>query len=99
MNARTSITTAFALAIALLSGHAFAHGEQVSGTSATLWNATGPVVYTNAAYTHAIPGAPNVAAETVSAHARVVYVDQAFGPAIYSYEGHHAHRPMIATTR
>jgi hypothetical protein len=87
MNTRKLAGTLVAL---LSSGGAFGHGGQISGTGSTSREAIGPVIYTNPAYTHAISGTPNPAMESVSTESGLIYVDPAFGQAIYSYPGHPA---------
>lgn len=71
----------------LTSGLALAHGAQDMGPT------PGTVIYTNAAYTHAIHGAPNPAPEVAMTRLEPIYVSQANGPAIYSYPSANADMP------
>jgi hypothetical protein len=85
MNARQIIRIAIVAAAALGSGAAFAHGAQSPEPSAAAPASAQPMTYVNPAYTHAIPGAPNPVPETAARQTQAFYVDQADGPAIYSY--------------
>jgi len=88
MKARQLYQAAIVIVTVVVSGSALAHGAQASGTGSTNRQVLGPVLYTNAAYTHAISGAPNPAPEVSAADGDPIYVDPANGQAIYGYPGH-----------
>jgi hypothetical protein len=80
------IVKAALIAVGIMtSGLALAHGAGEIGPADTAPAVT--LIYTNAAYTHAIHGSPNSAPELVVGRPNPVYVSQAAGPAIYSYPG------------
>ena len=84
MTRRNAIAIA-AFAAALLAGFAHAHGGAVAPAVVVQQDAEGPLIYTSAAYTRPIPGAPNPAPETASPDAEVIHTNQAYGPAIHGY--------------
>lgn len=52
------------------------------------------LIYTNRSIIHAIHGSPNPVVDRMVKGARIVYVDKANGPAIYSYPSQVAHQSV-----
>ena len=77
-----SFTTQVLVSIAaiLTATASFAQPSQTESDGSAL-------VYNNPGAVHAIPDAPNPIPARVSTNAEVIYVNPAFGPAIYSYPG------------
>jgi hypothetical protein len=65
-------------------GNAWAHGAQDAGMHLIADAAIG---YNDTAYAQTQSSPPQAASGEETAPVRVVYVDQAYGPAIYSYSG------------
>lgn len=82
-----SFQAALIVAGAVTSTQVSAHGAHDADSVSAAHNQPCTVLYTNAAYTHAIHGSPNPAPEAVIGTVATVYVSQAAGPAIYSYGG------------
>jgi hypothetical protein len=84
MNHQAIIRAVYSIVAFLVSGTSFGHGADVIDLPGT-----GPiaVIYTNAAYSRAISGSPNPAPELKAISRRGIYLNQAYGPAIYSYPG------------
>lgn len=74
------------IGVAAMPTQVHAHGAQYSGTGSGPEAPVGRWAFVNPAYTHAIPGGPNPAPMIVSKEDRALYVDKAYGQAIYSYE-------------
>lgn len=85
MNARNTLRIALFAAAVFGSAAVFAHGAQSPEPAPADSANAHPVAYVNPAYTHAIPGAPNPVPATAPREVQTIYVDQADGPAIYSY--------------
>ena len=54
-------------------------------TKADSVDGTNALIYNNRAYVHAIQGSPNPVADSAVKGAEIVYVDKAYGQAIFSY--------------
>ncbi|WP_045223814.1 hypothetical protein [Methyloterricola oryzae] len=78
------IITAAAIVSASATGNAWAHGAQDAGMHPI---ADAAIVYNNTAYAQTQSSPPQTASAGEAATVLVLYVDQAHGPAIYSYPG------------
>lgn len=83
MNAKDKNTLKSISLVAALAGLLAAGGVQAGGHYGHGGNTE--VLYQSRSANHAIPGYPSSVPAEVSAQPQMVYVSQAYGPAIYSY--------------
>lgn len=87
MNTISTIKIAAVIATVLMAANVHAHGDRIEAHGGEAATRIVEVVYDNPAYNRGIHGYANpVAAQTIG-KVRAIYVDKAYGQAIYSYPG------------
>lgn len=90
-----NLIIAAAIVSASATGNAWAHGAQDAGMNLI---EDAAIAYNDTAYAQTQSSPPQTASVEKTATVRVLYVDQAHGPAIYSYPGRAAVQAIESCT-